>query len=382
MFKLSTLLISIVVAILANNTTSFNYHNDSSGELGNYAGIEIIDDVDIITDSTEYIHSAYGNQYQLIQENNLINDTENKLQSTYKTYKLQSLDGSVKSEGNCAITTLYSILTYYRDFKTTESLHNPILLSDDSDHLIYDTNQNEINYYTSVSNYIANHHLGYSIIRVHSDENNSYVILPQLYYELRNVCITSGYILGINYHSFRFNLMNFIDAEGYHFTNTYYEGDALNSSNLITDEIDDDRPVYLSVENDVVYNNHALMIKGYELYSNGTDEILMCKVQDNHNFALSAGIFVHNSKDSIDAICGALWNASLHAEEYAYEYGESLNVMAEFNDDIPDFKNDLQESMLNLYVEQNKIAEDNYIDFGYGKSEEYQFGVSDGLMIW
>ena len=37
-----------------------------------------------------------------------------------------------------------------------------------------------------------------------------------------------------------------------------------------------------------------------------------CKVYDlsildNHNFALSAGVFVHNSKDCADALCGACW---------------------------------------------------------------------------
>lgn len=51
------------------------------------------------------------------------------------------------------------------------------------------------------------------------------------------------------------------------------------------------------------------------------------EVEDNHNFALSAGVFVHNSKDQADAFCGSLYNASLHAEEYAFEYGESIETM-------------------------------------------------------
>lgn len=33
------------------------------------------------------------------------------------------------------------------------------------------------------------------------------------------------------------------------------------------------------------------------------------------------------SKDLVDAVCGSMWNASQHAEEFAYNYGEDLNLM-------------------------------------------------------
>lgn len=36
------------------------------------------------------------------------------------------------------------------------------------------------------------------------------------------------------------------------------------------------------------------------------------EVDDFHNFALSAGVFVHNSKDLADAVCGAIFNAIAH----------------------------------------------------------------------
>ena len=49
-------------------------------------------------------------------------------------------------------------------------------------------------------------------------------------------------------------------------------------------------------------------VEGSEVYDLKLDKI--------HNFALTCGLFVHN--------CGALWNASQHQEEYAYEYGEDL----------------------------------------------------------
>jgi len=66
------------------------------------------------------------------------------------------------------------------------------------------------------------------------------------------------------------------------------------------------------------------------------------EVEDNHNFALSAGMFVHNSKDQADAFCGSLYNASLHAEEYAFEYGESIDTMI----DISLGRDDMLDSLL------------------------------------
>ena len=32
------------------------------------------------------------------------------------------------------------------------------------------------------------------------------------------------------------------------------------------------------------------------------------EIEDNHNFALAAGVFVHNSKDICDGLCGSIWN--------------------------------------------------------------------------
>lgn len=39
------------------------------------------------------------------------------------------------------------------------------------------------------------------------------------------------------------------------------------------------------------------------------------------------------SKDAIDAVAGALWNASQHSEEYAYDYGENLDMLVDINQD-------------------------------------------------
>lgn len=80
------------------------------------------------------------------------------------------------------------------------------------------------------------------------------------------------------------------------------------------------------------------------------EDVYDITVEDNHNFALNCGIFVHNSKDQCDAVCGSLYSASKHAEEYAYDYGESFETIMNINqmDNSPkqqmivDFENELK----------------------------------------
>ena len=57
------------------------------------------------------------------------------------------------------------------------------------------------------------------------------------------------------------------------------------------------------------------------------EDVYDLEIEDNHNFALDAGVFVHNSKDQADAVVGALYDASLHVDDYAYDYGEDFDVM-------------------------------------------------------
>ena len=64
----------------------------------------------------------------------------------------------------------------------------------------------------------------------------------------------------------------------------------------------------------------------------GFRDVYDIEVKDNHNFALSAGIFVHNSKDNADALCGAVFTASKYADQYAYDFGEGLEMMLKVND--------------------------------------------------
>lgn len=77
------------------------------------------------------------------------------------------------------------------------------------------------------------------------------------------------------------------------------------------------------------WKNHK--IKSIEFIDDVEVDVYDLTIKDNHNFAVSAGVIVHNSKDSADAVCGATYNASQHAEEFAFDFGESLDTIAKTN---------------------------------------------------
>ena len=123
-----------------------------------------------------------------------------------------------------------------------------------------------------------------------------------------------------------------------------------------------------------------------------TADVYDITVQDNHNFALSAGVFVHNSKDQIDAVVGALWNASTYADEYAYNYGENVNIAIdvstnnemitrkEIKKDFEDsFKDELAKLYMGVYDDLDRANEVERKQ----KQEEYERvrDISDGIII-
>lgn len=128
------------------------------------------------------------------------------------------------------------------------------------------------------------------------------------------------------------------------------------------------------------------------------EDVYDLEVKDNHNFALSAGVFVHNSKDQADAVCGALYNASQHAEEFAFEYGEDLDIAVNVssqsldNESIKkqitlDFEQELQRAFENAEQRQYrenlvKKDEDMFMDFGRGKAKPLSsYYLSQGIIL-
>lgn len=82
-----------------------------------------------------------------------------------------------------------------------------------------------------------------------------------------------------------------------------------------------------------------------------TDEVVgLERLSDGHIDHTSAGI---NSKDVSDAVCGSVYEASKHAEEFAYDFGEMADMLADVNTGS-DSVNDLQ-SELNREMAQNAL---------------------------
>lgn len=124
----------------------------------------------------------------------------------------------------------------------------------------------------------------------------------------------------------------------------------------------------------VVYNTELLTEEIIGLIRDGNGKI-------DHS---PSGI---NSKDQCDAVCGSLYNASQHAEEYAFEFGENLDLMRESNININDENKqqiivDLTEELKNFGLNSN--APGKGLDFGFGKAIPLVGNsfVSDGMLIW
>lgn len=140
------------------------------------------------------------------------------------------------------------------------------------------------------------------------------------------------------------------------------------------------------------HNSKKKDLKNHKIISitiyDSSEPVYDITVSDNHNFALSAGVFVHNSKDQVDAVCGATYNASLHAEEYAFDYGETLETFIDSNQGIDgslkkqisaDFEEELKSAFSKPVIDDSN----RFMDFGFGKAQVYgQQYLSEGILVW
>lgn len=95
-----------------------------------------------------------------------------------------------------------------------------------------------------------------------------------------------------------------------------------------------------------------------------------------------------NSKDQSDAVCGALWNASKHVEEFNFEFGETLDLIVDISSEMSD--DDIRKQVIVDFEEQFRRARnqkalkenDYFMDFGMGKrAENFDSYLMDGIII-
>ena len=112
--------------------------------------------------------------------------------------------------------------------------------------------------------------------------------------------------------------------------------------------------------------------------------------RDNNSGKIDHSPSSINSKDSADAVCGAMWNAAQHADEFAIDYGEDIDTLVTVANDSStyspeqitvDFENELKTVFAN--IPKNTSEESKNINFGNGPSIPLSTGwISDGIMVW
>lgn len=98
----------------------------------------------------------------------------------------------------------------------------------------------------------------------------------------------------------------------------------------------------------------------------------------------------NQSKDQADALCGAVFTASKYAEEFAYDYGESLDHVLNINKGFSDFQEQIRQELedqmkqqFNPIKKQGQDSSENYLDFGMGKAQPLpQQYLSQGIVIF
>lgn len=100
-----------------------------------------------------------------------------------------------------------------------------------------------------------------------------------------------------------------------------------------------------------------------------------------------------------DAVCGALYNASSHAEEYAFDYGENIDAAVDVSmGGNPDYDRkqisvDFEEALKQIKDplglksdekrEEIKRQTETFLDFGMGSAQDISdlMSVADGLLF-
>lgn len=96
----------------------------------------------------------------------------------------------------------------------------------------------------------------------------------------------------------------------------------------------------------------------------------------------SSGI---NSKDSCDSLCGSVWNASQHAEEFDFEYGDTLEALIDISS-IPStvLESDAQQMTVSFEEELMRVSNEFRADVVNKTEEENNTNnsVSDDFFIY
>lgn len=162
--------------------------------------------------------------------------------------------------------------------------------------------------------------------------------------------------------------------------------DGFQYSSISVDRLDSESKVQLQYAylKSTIYDHRFVVYKqGSEVL---TTEILgLERESDGHIQHPEHG--TQGSKDISDAVCGSMWNASLHSDEYSYEYGEDIGVTLDVNEyqdpDTAAFEQALMQQAYGIKMNKQK-EEDNsrFMDFGNGLPEPVYNNIYSGDLIF
>lgn len=129
--------------------------------------------------------------------------------------------------------------------------------------------------------------------------------------------------------------------------------------------------------------------KRIEMYDSNllTEEIIGLERNNNtgkvDHTPLGGGI---NSKDQSDAVCGSLYAASKHIEEFNFEFGETLDTIVDVSASGLSPQAQKQQVILDFEEElkRAKINDDShFMDFGFGKRGDLNIDnyLMNGIII-
>lgn len=119
-----------------------------------------------------------------------------------------------------------------------------------------------------------------------------------------------------------------------------------------------------------------------------TEEIIGLQ-RDNNSGKIDHTPMGINSKDQSDAVCGALYNASKHGDEFDFEFGETLDTMIDVSMEDLDYSReqftiDFEEELKRVSSDFGSSLDnkDNFMDFGLGKATtDFSIYALDGILI-
>lgn len=157
------------------------------------------------------------------------------------------------------------------------------------------------------------------------------------------------------------------------------KGEHFNTSIISVDRVDREQKVclpYLTFKN-AIYEERFDMYPTTEL----VEELLDLEKDGN-------GKIDHTPmgrKDAADGVCGALYNASQHAEEFSFDWGETIQTTIDVSQATSEV--DRAQIVLNFEEELKKLDSiqphaPTFLDFGMGKASElYSSYLANGIIL-